>query len=221
MDKIWQAQWIMDPEFYGRPPLNVFHKEMENPQPPKHRDDLKNRHMLVRKEFYLDSLDEQAPALLDITADDYYKLYINGHFAAQGPAPGYYFHYYYNRHDISALLCPGKNVIAVHVYYQGLINRVWNSGDYRQGLIAELKTGGRLVLKSDRSWKYSICKAYSSGGLIGYETQYLENIDASLLEPRWRDPDYDDREWQPVWENPADDHKLFFQETRPVDERAG
>ncbi len=217
MDKKWQAQWIMDPEFYGRPHLNVFHKEMENPQLPKHRDDLKNRHMLVRKVFNLDRLDGQAPALLDITADDYYKLYINGHFVAQGPAPGYYFHYYYNRHDISAWLRPGRNVIAVHVYYQGLINRVWNSGDYRQGLIAELRIGGCLILKSDRSWKYSISKAYGSGGLIGYETQYLENIDARLLEPRWRDPDFDDREWQTVWENPADDHRLIFQETRPVD----
>lgn len=35
-----------------------------------------------------------------MTADDYYKLYINGRFAGQIPAPEYYFNYYWNEIDI-------------------------------------------------------------------------------------------------------------------------
>ena len=137
MNKILEkAQWIMDPEFHGLTPINVFHKELEDPDLPEHREDLKNHHMLVRKNFELNDTIEKGK--IYITADDYYKLYINGKFVGQGPAPSYYFNYYYNCFDISDYLQPGRNLIAVHVYYQGLINRVWNSGDYRQGMMAEL-----------------------------------------------------------------------------------
>ena len=79
--------------------------------------------------------------LLDITADDYYKLYVNGHFAGQGPAPAYPEQYYYNIIDITSWLQEGKNVLAVHLYYQGLVNRVWNSGDGRFAMAARLGQG--------------------------------------------------------------------------------
>lgn len=45
------------------------------------------RHILFRKQV---SLPKIGKALLKITADDYYKLYINGQFVAQGPAYGGY-----------------------------------------------------------------------------------------------------------------------------------
>ncbi len=215
MDKQWKAKWIMDPRFNGLIPTNIFHKELEASHIPTHREDFKNVHMLVRKEFYIDKCSDSA--VLDITADDYYKLYINGQFVGQGPAPGYYFHYYYNRYDVSEFLVPGENVIAVHVYYQGLVNRVWNSGDYRQGMIAELKVDNKLVLASDSSWKYTLSSAYQSGGLAGYETQYLENIDSRLEEKGWREAGYDDSHWQNPWGNITNDHKLFMQETPPVE----
>jgi len=214
MDRQWKAKWIMDPDFYGLAPINVFHKQMEEVQLPPHKEELKNRHMLVRKEFYIDI--DFKDAYIDITADDYYKLYINGKFVGQGPAPGYYFHYNYNRYNITSYLKKGKNLIAVHVYYQGLINRVWNSGDLRQGMIGELYLDGKFLLGTDRSWKYKVCKAYKSGGIIGYDTQYLENIDSRLLERGWREPEYDDRDWKQVQENNTFDHKLYLQETPPV-----
>jgi len=98
-------------------------KELKGGTCSDHKPELRNGDTLLRKRFSV--REAIRSAFIDITADDYYKLYINGRFIGQGPAPGYYFHYWYNRYDISDVLCKGENVVAVHVYYQGLINRVW------------------------------------------------------------------------------------------------
>lgn len=215
MDRLWRAKWIVDRDFYGLAPINVFHKELDKTKSTIHREDLKNRHMLVRKKFEI--LSDFENAHIYITADDYYKLYINGKFVGQGPAPAYYFHYNYNKYDITPYLKKGENIIAVHLYYQGLINRVWNSGDLRQGMIGEIYVDDKLVLATDRTWKYKISEAYKSGGIIGYDTQYLENIDSRLIEQNWKQLDYDDSDWQEVQEDHTFDHKLYLQETSPVD----
>lgn len=215
MDKIWKAKWIMDSRFFGLSPIDVFHKELDNRLLPQHRDDLKNVHMLVRKRFVISK--NKGNFTIDITADDYYKLYINGEFVSQGPASAYFSHYNYNRHDIGGFLIEGENIIAVHVYYQGLINRVWNSGDYRQGMIAEIYSGDQLITATDASWKYTISKAYSDGGRIGYDTQFLENIDGRQMEYGWKESGFDDKTWLNACENITTDYKLYLQQTKPLE----
>jgi hypothetical protein len=130
----WSGKWIMDPEFKGLPIINTFHKQKELSDGTLHRTELKNRHMLIRKTFELKKVD--ASCYIKITADDYYKLYVNGQFVGQGPAPAYYTAYNYNEYDLHSFLRVGRNSIAVHIYYQGLVNRVWNSGDHRQGMMS-------------------------------------------------------------------------------------
>lgn len=215
MGKVWTANWIMDALFDGLTPLNVFHKQLDTVVTPKHMEHLKNHHMLVRKEFELRQ--SFSHSYLDISADDYYKLYINGQFIGQGPAPAYYFRYNYNRYEVSKYLRTGNNVIAVHVYYQGLVNRVWNSGDYRQGLIAELFVSDALYLKTDATWKYTKANEFVGTEIFGYETQYNENIDQRLKEPGWRECGYPDETWQNACVNLTDDHKLIMQQTPTLD----
>ena len=67
----------------------------------------------------------------------------------QGPANSYAFCYYYNVVDLTPWLRQGNNQLAIHVYYQGLVNRAYNSGDQRQGLIAELFADGVQLLDED------------------------------------------------------------------------
>ena len=72
--------WITDEEFYDLPPRNVFHKQLQPVNLPcaEHC----NRHILFRRSFFL--VKRPKTAKIFITADDYYKLYINGRFVGQG-----------------------------------------------------------------------------------------------------------------------------------------
>lgn len=214
MEKTWHARWIMDERFSGLTPMNLLHKQSHKPDLPAHDPTLKNVHTLFRKTFTLTTQVDRAE--LDITADDYYKLYVNGQFVGQGPAPGYHTHYFYNRYDVTSFLTESVNVLAVHVYYQGLINRVWNSGDYRQGLIAELFVNDSCCLVSDASWKTFPAQEFIGTETTGYETQYLEHLDSRLKVVGWCTRDYDDRHWQPAREHTSDDHHLVLQPTPPL-----
>ena len=90
--------FICHPDFANLAPINVYHKEMDTTPVPKVPEQYQNRHILFRKKFHLA---DTKNAMLKITADDYYKLYINGQFVAQGPAPSYHFRYNYSqRHNL-------------------------------------------------------------------------------------------------------------------------
>ncbi len=178
---------ITTPKFAALTPVKgIFHKEQSAP---KHQPtDLQNVHTVFVKKF---TLDETEGLVADITADDYYKLYINGRLACMGPAPSNYFHQHYNRIDLSEYFKVGENVIAMHVYYQGLINRAYGSGDNRcmmefvlrrndgETIIEDCET----VLESDASWKYAYDEHYVAGDKIGYDTAFLENLDFTKYDP--------------------------------------
>lgn len=133
------GKWITDDEFFKTPARNVFSRQLQrlNLDCSLHRD----RHILFRKSFACNEAIKKA--VIYISADDYYKLYINGQFVAQGPAASYHHIYNYNEIDVSEYLKQGENLIAVHTLYQGLINRVWQSGDNRHGLIFDLEVNGQ------------------------------------------------------------------------------
>lgn len=215
-EKNWSARWIADRAFAELQPLPMLHRAGHPAAAKQHRPELRHVHMLARKTFAL----EAAPrsALLDITGDDAYKLYVNGRFVGQGPSPSYHFHYYYNRFDIAAWLKPGRNVIAVHVYYQGLVNRAHNSGDYRQGLLAELHCDGSLTAVTDSSWRVRRSLAYGTPDAekIAYDTQYAEHIDSRLQERGWRETDYDDSGWETAAVREFADYTLVEQPTPVV-----
>ena len=142
-------QFICHPDFSDLAPRNVFCRELEVTKEQSAPSEQVNRHVLFRKKVTLASFES---AKIDISADDYYKLYINGKFVTQGPAPSYPDCYYYNQIDVGAYLCEGENTVAVHTYYQGLVNRAWVSGDNRQMLWLRMSVDGEDVLVSDESW---------------------------------------------------------------------
>lgn len=177
MKNEFQPEWYTIPEFAKTTPICVYHKEQEAGG--ELYQGSKNLHVLVRGEIDMES-GKHGQIFLRITADDYYKVWVNGIFAGQGPAPAYPEAYYYNQIDISHLIRPGKNLIAVHIYYQGLVNRVWNSGDGRFAMAAEI-----VAVDDQREtilrpvWKYRKSDAFY-GETTGYDTQFLENFDSRL-----------------------------------------
>jgi hypothetical protein len=120
-------------------------------------------------------------------------------------------------YDITSLLAEGDNIIAVHCYYQGLVNRVWNSSDLRQGLYVQLSAGNQELLRSDESWKYAYDPSFPAAGqTLGYDTQYTENIDARDQLKGWTGKEYDDSGWQNAFLKKNDDHTVLEQATPPL-----
>ncbi len=203
----FKGKWITTKEFCDLKPVNVFHKA-EVPFDYTPREEIMNKHILFRSEF---NLDDTSDTKIYISADDYYKLYINGEFAAMGPCPGYNFEYYYNELDISSFVKKGKNTIAVHTFYQGLINRVWVSGDERHGLIFDIVNNDRVVLFSDENVKCSYHSGFSSLGILGYQTAFRECYDAASNEAGFEREDYDDTHWNRAYIKKYDDYTLIPQ----------
>lgn len=169
------AEWITHPDMANLKPRNVQARQLERNKLSPVDTRYQNRHYLFRRTF---ELAEIGNAQLRITADDYYKLYVNGAFVAMGPASGTVDRTYYNTIDLSPYLLKGVNTIAVHTYYQGLVNRVWVSGDNRHGLWLELEVDGKCILRSDGTFKVARHSGFSSMGVTGYDTQFLECYDA-------------------------------------------
>lgn len=188
----FSGEFITLAEFAYLAPLNVFHRESEKPEY-SHPDGLKNLHITFARDFTLDKLPQSAS--LHFSADDYVKLYVNDRYAGQGPAQGYYFDYNHCVADVTSLLREGENIIRAEVYYQGLINRAYDSGDLRCGFICGLVSDGEILLSTDADWRCRVDKSYVGRDKTGYDTQFLEHRDLRIPPTEWervrvRDADY-------------------------------
>ncbi len=208
MKEEFTGRWITNGRFCNLEPQNMFHRQLDTSALPAEDKELQNCHVLFRKKFTVEKAER---VMIRISADDYYKLYINGVRAAQGPAAGYNFHYFYNEIDISSFVRPGENTLAVHTFYQGLINRVWVSGDRRHGLIFDLLTDGKLIASSDESVRCCEHTGFISAGIAGYATQFLEDYNAAAPEVGFEQPDFDDSSWEYARIKKHDDYTLFRQ----------
>ena len=208
--------FISHPDFFAAKPINVYHKEIYNSKETAnmHPDTLRNKHILFRKKVNLPSFSK---AVLKITADDYYKLYINGKFITEGPAPSYPNRYFYNEIDVTENLCEGECCFAVHTYYQGLINRTWVSGDLREMLACELYLDGVRVLETDESWLTKYHTGYTECGKFGYDTAYAECYDAASPDAKFYEPDFDDCNFIFAKKHLRSDWKLTKQPTKQLD----
>lgn len=189
-----QGKFISHELFADLKPINVFHTEYPQVTVPNATEKYADKHVLFRKKFNAGG--DLFKAVLKITADDYFKLYINGEFVTQGPPPSYPQAYYYMELPVGKFLRSGENVIAVHTLYQGLINRVWVSGDNRESLWAELVINGEVILATDESWKCKISSAYEPMAIVGYDTQYMELFDSCSGDVGFEKENFDDSKWQ-------------------------
>lgn len=206
--------WITTSDFIKHKPYDIFAEGVGYESPSD--SGLENYHTLFRKSFSLNKT-PNTKYILNITADDYYKLYINGLLIAMGPASSYFDKYNYNMLDVTEALNDGENVIAVHVYYHGKIDFAHVSMDNRQGMWVELIEADHTILNSDDTWKYFVDKSYISNGTTwGYDTQFAENIDRHFHPKGWTAVEFDDSGWSDAIVHNNDDHKLVKQITSTV-----
>ena len=216
----FQSAWITTADFASLEPIELYHKELEEVS--IRTSAFTNYHVHFRKVF---TISGEKQVILRISADDYYKLYINGEFVCQGPAAAYPEYYNYNEVDITQYLQCGENVIAVHVYYQGLINRVWYSGDNRMGLIADIYADGAYLCGTNESWIYERALEYSGPEgaehkepeRIGYDTQFLEHIDFRRKQAGWKELSFAAEGWKAAVVKEADDHHFMKEPAELLD----
>lgn len=134
-------------------------------------------------------------ALLHLTADARYALYLNGAYLGHGPVRAWPNHWRYDSYDLSAELVPGENVITV------LVNH-FEDGNFQYipappGLLAQLELKDETIV-SDASWKASLDAAsISAVPRISVQEWFEEQYDARLSD-NWTALDYDDSAWAPA-----------------------
>lgn len=205
----FKGVWITSLDFADLNPVNVFHRQLDKIEIASMAP--QNSHILFRRKFLAEAGKKTD---IYISADDYYKLYINGNFVCQGPAPGYPFHYYYNKVEITDYIKEGINVIAVHTYYQGFINRVWVSGDDRHGLILDIEQEGAVILSSDESFLCAYHEGFEQLGKAGYSTQFLERYRSGSRQEGFQKIEYDDNGWEKAWTRKNVDYTLVEQPSK-------
>lgn len=149
-----------------------------------------------RKTFSLG--EKPASFIVNVSADNRYKLYVNGIMVSLGPARADLFHWNYETVDIAKYLQSGNNVIAAVV---------WNYGDYkpeyqisfRTGFILQGNTDKEKMVNSNSSWKCLRDSSYSPLHPDLIYSYYVagpgEKIDYANYPADWQNNNYNDNAW--------------------------
>jgi len=139
--------------------------------------------------------------IIHVSADNRYRLFVNGQSVSTGPARGDLEHWRFETVDIAPFLKKGKNVLAAVV---------WNFAEHRP--VAQVSFGTAFLLQgdtdkeeivnTDANWKVIRNEAYSPLRVRQYMRQrgYIvvgpgEKVDGSRYPWDWQEGDYDDSDW--------------------------
>lgn len=154
-----------------------------------------------------------ARLVVHVTGDSRYLFYCNGRLVQRGPAKGDVNHHFYETCDLTALLRPGRNVLAALVldmsrvahrpHHLGAPCSVMTyaggfllEGDLR-GADGKDETGERLDTGLP-GWRVTVDRAHrfqnEGTRFEGYLGYFEHRVDRELPEG-WTEADYDDAEW--------------------------
>lgn len=173
----WNAQWIAHPTEslldYG-----VFH---------------------FRKSFDLKHQPDEF--IIHISADNRYRLFVNGKAVCFGPARADLEHWSFESIDIAPLLKPGKNVLAAVVWNFGEL-KPWAQFSIKTAFIVQGNSKDEEIVNTDTTWRVIKDMAYSPAAAGSEETsgQFVvvgpcDRVDAAFYPWGWEAPDYDDHIW--------------------------
>jgi alpha-L-rhamnosidase len=173
----WSAKWIAHPTEslldYG-----VFH---------------------FRKSF--DLKEHPAKFIINISADNRYRLFVNGIAVCSGPARSDLEHWCFETIDIAGFLKPGKNLLAAEVWNFGEL-KPWAQFSIKTAFIVQGNSPEEEVANTDTTWRVIKDPAYSPAPAGSAETsgQFTvvgpcDNVDGSHYPWNWEKPGYDDNAW--------------------------
>lgn len=171
---------------------------------PLRREGGRNQWVLFRKTITLPSVPKSA--IINITCDGRYQLFVNGRFAARGPSRASPHFMRYDHIELDQQLVAGDNIIAVLVHSPG-VDLAWyetTKGAWQPvfgdgGLYVELSANCQnetIEMNSDASWKYQTAKAWNQQApRTGWGQDFIEDFDANNHPDHWQSVDYDDQNW--------------------------
>lgn len=175
LKKNWDAYWIHVPNQPNQE-FGVYH---------------------FRKPF--DLAEKPTSFIVHVSADNRYKLYVNGKMVSLGPARGDFFHWNFETVDIAKYLKKGKNVIASTVWQFGEM-RPMAQITFRTGFILQGDSEKEKIVNTDKSWKCTRNDAYSIEKVLTTYAYYVvgpqEKIDAAKYPWGWERADFQDDNWQ-------------------------
>jgi alpha-L-rhamnosidase len=183
----WTAQWISHPEL------------------------AMSEHAVVhfRKSFEIEKVPDTF--LIHVSADNHYRLFLNGRYLNRGPARGDINHWFYESIDIAPYLNSGKNVLAAEVINWGPKRSFTYFSQITSFLVQGNSKNEELVNTLGGKWKSYHNKAYSPQivdwifdktsidfGL--YVCNPTDRIDGHKYPWGWEKTDFDDTKWPAaVW----------------------
>ena len=173
----WKAEWITHPGEsvvdYG-----VFH---------------------FRKDFELKI--QPAEFIVHISADNRYRLFVNGVGVCFGPERADPEHWHFESIDLAPFLKSGRNVLAAVVWNFGEL-KPWAQFSIKTAFILQGNGAAEEVTNTDKTWKVIKDEAYSPAPASSKETsgQFVvvglcDKVDATLYPWNWEKPDFNDSSW--------------------------
>lgn len=143
----------------------------------------------------IDLAEKPSAFKIHISADNRYKLYVNGTMVSLGPTRGDTYFWNYETVDLAPYLKAGKNVVAA---------LVWNEAQYRPeaqisvrtGLIIQGVTQKDELLNTDRSWKCYRDPGHQPVPGFFFAASKGEMVDMNqAIKGDWTATDFDDSAW--------------------------
>lgn len=172
-DGLWPAEWITAPGAGGD--YNVCH---------------------FRKRFTLDRVPEHF--IVHVSADNRYKLYVNGRFVALGPALGDVYNWNFETVDLAPYLTPGSNLLAAVVWHFGEKRPLAQMTFGSLGFLLQGDTPVEEIVNTAASWRSLRNEAYApcEEPVLGYYAAgACEEVTASRYPWGWEQPSCDDAAW--------------------------
>ena len=173
----WQAHWISVPNepanTYG-----VYH---------------------MRKTFEIAEIPEQF--IVHATADNRYKLYLNGRLVSSGPARGDIYNWNFETVDLAPYLQKGENALAAIVWNYAELKPVAQMSFGQTGFLLQGNSEREALVNTNSSWLCLKNNAYQpwQKAVAGYYVAGPgEQLTAALYPWGWEQTDYDDSQWQPA-----------------------
>lgn len=175
-NQYWTARWILHPTAPARQ-YGVYH---------------------FRKSF--DLAQKPTRFVVHVSADNRYRLFVNGKAVAIGPARSDTQNWNYETIDLAPYMQAGRNVLAAQAWYMGE-GAPFAQMSYQFGFLLQGDGATEKIANTDASWKIFHNPAYSpiKNDIPKLHTYIVvgdgDRVDGAHYPWGWEQPNFDDKNW--------------------------